>query len=77
MTEAYIYDSIRSPRGKGRKDGSLHEVSSVALSSAILKELAKRNQLSTSEISDVIWGNVTQIGEQGGCLARSAVLHAK
>ena len=77
MTEAYIYDSIRSPRGKGRKDGSLHEVSSVALSSAILKELAKRNQLSTSEISDVIWGNVTQIGEQGGCLARSVVLHAK
>ena len=77
MTEAYIYDSIRTPRGKGRKDGSLHEVSSVALSSGILKEIEKRNNLDTSKIADVIWGNVTQIGEQGGCLARSAVLHAK
>ena len=74
MTEAYIFDSIRSPRGKGRSDGSMHEISSVKLSSIILQALKTRSQLDTSLIEDVIWGNVTQIGEQGGCLARSAVL---
>ena len=74
MTTAYIYDAIRSPRGKGRPDGSLHEVSSVKLSSMMLQALKTRNNLETSLLDDVIWGNVTQIGEQGGCLARSAVL---
>ncbi len=74
MTEAYIYDAIRSPRGKGRKDGSLHEVTAVRLSAAVLNELAARNNLDTSAVEDVIWGNVTQVMEQGGCLARSAVL---
>ena len=74
MTTAYIYDTIRSPRGKGRPDGSLHEVSSVKLSSMMLQALKTRNNLETSLLDDVIWGNVTQIGEQGGCLARSAVL---
>ena len=74
MTTAYIYDAIRSPRGKGRPDGSLHELSSVKLSSMMLQALKTRNNLETSLLDDVIWGNVTQIGEQGGCLARSAVL---
>ena len=74
MTVAYIYDTIRSPRGKGRSDGSLHEMSSVKLSSTMLQALKSRNSLDTSLLEDVIWGNVTQIGEQGGCLARSAVL---
>ena len=74
MTTAYIYDTIRSPRGKGRPDGSLHELSSVKLSSMMLQALKTRNNLETSLLDDVIWGNVTQIGEQGGCLARSAVL---
>ena len=74
MTTAYIYDAIRSPRGKGKPDGSLHELSSVKLSSMILQALKTRNNLETSLLDDVIWGNVTQIGEQGGCLARSAVL---
>ena len=74
MTTAYIYDTIRSPRGKGRPDGSLHELSSVKLSSMMLQALKTRNNLETSLVDDVIWGNVTQIGEQGGCLARSAVL---
>ena len=74
MTEAFIYDAIRSPRGKGRADGSLQEVTAVALSAQILDHLATRNGLSGPVIEDVIWGNVTQIGEQGGCLARSAVL---
>ncbi|MFV0491137.1 MAG: acetyl-CoA C-acetyltransferase [Pseudorhodobacter sp.] len=74
MTDAYIYDAIRSPRGKGRKDGSLHEVTSVALSAQILNAIQARNGLSGHAVEDVIWGNVTQVGEQGGCLARSAVL---
>ena len=76
MQEAFIYDSVRSPRGKGKSDGSLHELTSVYVSSEILKAIRDRNNLDTSLLDDVIWGNVTQIGEQGGCLARSAVLRA-
>jgi len=74
MTEAFLYDAIRSPRGRGRADGSLNEVTAVALSAQMLDALATRNGLSGHAVEDVIWGNVTQIGEQGGCLARSAVL---
>jgi acetyl-CoA C-acetyltransferase len=74
MTEAYIYDAVRSPRGKGRPDGSLHELTSVALSAKVLNAVKERNGLEGHVIEDVIWGNVTQVGEQGGCLARSAVL---
>ena len=74
MTEAYIYDAVRSPRGKGRLDGSLHELTSVALSAKVLNAVKARNGLEGHAVEDVIWGNVTQVGEQGGCLARSAVL---
>ncbi|EBA14961.1 acetyl-CoA acetyltransferase [Roseobacter sp. SK209-2-6] len=74
MTEAYIYDAIRTPRGKGRKDGSLHEVTSVRLSALTLNAMKERNNLEGHAVEDVIWGNVTQVMEQGGCLARSAVL---
>jgi acetyl-CoA C-acetyltransferase len=74
MTDAYIYDTVRSPRGKGRVDGSLHELTSVALSAKILNAIKDRNGLQGHAVEDVIWGNVTQVGEQGGCLARSAVL---
>jgi acetyl-CoA C-acetyltransferase len=74
MTEAFIYDAVRSPRGKGRPDGSLHEVTSVALSAKVLNAVKERNNLDGHAVEDVIWGNVTQVGEQGGCLARSAVL---
>ncbi len=74
MTEAYIYDAIRTPRGKGRKDGSLHEVTSARLSAQVLNGLKDRNNLEGHAVEDVIWGNVTQVGEQGGCLARTAVL---
>ncbi len=74
MTEAFIYDAVRSPRGRGRADGSLHEVTSVALSARILNAMKDRNGLQGHAVEDVIWGNVTQVGEQGGCLARSAVL---
>lgn len=74
MTEAYIYDAVRTPRGKGRKDGALHEVTSVRLSSQVLNALKERNGFDGHAVEDVIWGNVTQVGEQGGCLARTAVL---
>ncbi len=74
MTEAYIYDAVRTPRGKGRKDGSLHEVTSLAISAGVLNALKERNNLEGHAVEDVIWGNVTQVMEQGACLARSAVL---
>ncbi|WP_417720947.1 acetyl-CoA C-acetyltransferase [Salipiger sp.] len=74
MTDAYIYDAVRTPRGKGRSDGALHEVTSLRLSALTLDALKERNGLDGHAVEDVIWGNVTQVGEQGGCLARSAVL---
>lgn len=74
MTEAYIYDALRTPRGKGRKDGALHEVTALRLSSQTLNAVKERNNLDGHAVEDVIWGNVTQVMEQGGCLARSAVL---
>lgn len=74
MTEAYIYDALRTPRGKGRKDGALHEVTAVRLSALTLNALKDRNNLEGHAVEDVIWGNVTQVGEQGGNLARTAVL---
>ncbi len=74
MTDAFIYDAIRTPRGKGRADGSLHEVTAVRLSALVLDALKERSELDTQAIEDVIWGNVTQVGEQGGCLARTAVM---
>jgi len=75
MTDAYIYDAVRSPRGRGRPDGSLHEVTALSLSAQMLNAVAARNGIAgAGAVEDVIWGNATQIGEQGGCLARSAVL---
>ncbi|MGB3689265.1 MAG: acetyl-CoA C-acetyltransferase [Jannaschia helgolandensis] len=72
--EAYIYDAIRTPRGKGRKDGSLHEVTAARLSADVLNALKDRNGFEGHAVEDVIWGNATQVAEQGGCLARTAVL---
>jgi acetyl-CoA C-acetyltransferase len=74
MTDAYIYDAVRSPRGKGRKDGALHEVTALRLSAQMLDAVKDRSGLEGDAVEDVIWGNVTQVGEQGGCLARTAVL---
>jgi acetyl-CoA C-acetyltransferase len=74
MTEAYIYDAIRTPRGRGRPDGGLHEVTALRLSAVVLDALRERSGLPENAVEDVIWGNVTQVAEQGGCLARSAVL---
>ncbi|ARE83860.1 putative acyltransferase [Roseovarius mucosus] len=74
MSDAYIYDTVRTPRGKGRKDGALHEVTAARLSAQVLNALKSRNGLDGHAVEDVIWGNVTQVMEQGGCLARTAVL---
>ncbi len=74
MNDAYIFDAVRTPRGRGRKDGSLHEVTAVRLSALTLNAIKERSGLDTSAVEDVIWGNATQVGEQGGCLARTAVL---
>ncbi|WP_371169220.1 acetyl-CoA C-acetyltransferase [Aliiroseovarius sp. 2305UL8-7] len=76
MTDAYIYDAVRTPRGKGKKDGTLHEVTAVRLSALALNALKERNNLEGHAVEDVIWGNVTQVGEQGACLARSSVLYS-
>ncbi len=76
MTEAYIYDAVRTPRGKGKPDGRLHQVPAVRLSALMLNAIKERNGLEGHAVEDVIWGNVTQVGEQGACLARSAVLYS-
>ena len=73
---AYVYDHVRTPRGRGRPDGSLHEVSSVSLVAQLLRELADRNELDTSLIDDVILGCAQPVGEQGSNIARAAVINA-
>jgi len=74
--EAYIYDAVRTPRGKGKKDGSLHGVTPLRLAETALRALATRNQLDTSIIDDVVLGCVEPVGEQGACIGRVAVLAA-
>ncbi len=74
MADAFIYDAVRTPRGKGRKDGSLHEVTAVRMGATILNALKERSDLAGDEFEDVIWGNATQVMEQGGCLARTTVM---
>ena len=76
MIEAYIYDAVRTPRGKGKKDGSLHQATPVWLLRTLLQALQQRNQLDTSLVDDVVLGCVTPVGEQGADIARTAVLDA-
>jgi len=76
MAEAYIYDAVRTPRGKGKKDGSLHEITSLSLATQVLEALRDRNNLDTSKVDDVILGCVSPVGEQGSDIARTAVLTA-
>ena len=65
MSEAFVFDAIRTPRGKGKKDGSLHEVKPVTLLSGLLRELQARHDFDTAEVEDVVMGCVTPIGDQG------------
>ncbi|MCX7961435.1 MAG: acetyl-CoA C-acetyltransferase [Burkholderiales bacterium] len=76
MPEAMIFDAIRTPRGRGKSSGALYEVKPVALLAGILKELARRNDLDTAEVDDVVMGCVTPVGEQGSCIAKTAALAA-
>jgi acetyl-CoA C-acetyltransferase len=77
MTDAYIYDAVRTPRGRGKKDGALHEVTALRLATQVLQALRERNQLDTSRVDDVILGCVSPVGEQGSDIARMAVLNAE
>jgi acetyl-CoA C-acetyltransferase len=76
MAEAYIYDAVRTPRGKGKNTGSLHEITALSLATHALKAIKDRNNLDTSKVDDVVLGCVTPIGEQGSDIARIAVLNA-
>lgn len=76
-TDAYIYDAIRTPRGRGKSSGSLHEVKPVTLVAGLLQELARRNNLKdTSLVDDVVLGCVTAVGDQGADIAKVASLAA-
>ena len=77
MTEAYIYDATRTPRGKGKKNGSLHEITALQLATQQLEAIRDRNNLDTSFIDDVVLGCVSPMGEQGADIARAAALNAK
>lgn len=76
MTDAYIYDHVRTPRGKGRPDGALHEVPAVQLAAQVLRALGERSALDTQLIDDVVLGCAQPVGEQGGNIARAAVIAA-
>ncbi len=76
MADAYIYDAVRTPRGKGKKDGSLHEITALSLAAQVLEALRDRNGLDTSKVDDVMLGVVSPVGEQGADIARTAVLTA-
>ena len=76
MSEALIYDHVRTPRGKGKKDGSLHQATPVWLLRGLLQSLQQRLDLDTALVDDVVLGCVTPVGEQGADIARTAVLDA-
>ena len=76
MSHAYIYEHLRTPRGKGKKDGSLHQAAPVWLLRSLLQALQQRLDLDTALVDDVVLGCVTPVGEQGADIARTAVLDA-
>ncbi len=76
MADAFIFDAVRTPRGRGKDSGSLHTIKPVDLMVSVLQGLRDRNGLDTSQVDDVVVGCVTQVGDQGACIARSASLLA-
>ena len=76
MTEAYIYDAVRTPRGKGKSDGSLHEITPVNLAAQVLEAVRDRNNIDSAEIEDIAFGCVSPVGEQGAVITRSAIWQA-
>ena len=76
MTEAYIYDHVRTPRGRGKTDGSLHEVTTLNLATQVLEGIKERNKLDTAQVDDVVMGIVDPVGEAGGDIPRMAAICA-
>jgi acetyl-CoA C-acetyltransferase len=76
MADAYVYDAIRTPRGRGKKDGSLHEVPAVRLAAKTLAAIRDRNGLDTSTVDDIIFGCVDPVGEAGSVIPRAAAFEA-
>jgi acetyl-CoA C-acetyltransferase len=75
-TEAYIFDAVRTPRGRGKKDGSLHSVKPITLLTTVLHALQERNSLDTAQVDDIVMGCVTAVGDQGADIAKTAALAA-
>ena len=76
MSEAFVFDAIRTPRGKGKKDGSLHAVKPINLLAGLLTELQSRNDFDTAQVDDIVMGIVSPVGEQGSVLPKVAALKA-
>ena len=76
MPDCYVYDTVRTPRGRGKKDGALHEVTALELATQVLRAVRDRNALDTSFVDDVVMGCVDPVGEAGADIARTAVLNA-
>lgn len=76
MPDCFVYDAVRTPRGRGKKDGALHEVTALELASQSLRAIRDRNGLDTSLVDDVVMGCVDPVGEAGADIARTAVLNA-
>ncbi|WP_070156156.1 acetyl-CoA C-acetyltransferase [Sphingobium phenoxybenzoativorans] len=74
--EAFIYDAVRTPRGRGKKDGSLHDITPIQLATQMLEAVRDRTAIDTADVDDVILGCVTPVGEQGAVIGRAAVLNA-
>ncbi|MFC5584771.1 acetyl-CoA C-acetyltransferase [Nitratireductor kimnyeongensis] len=77
MADAYVYDAVRTPRGRGKKDGSLHEVPAVRLGAKVLEAVRDRNGLDTAKVDDIIFGCVDPVGEAGSVIPRSAAFEAR
>ena len=76
MTDVYIYDHVRTPRGRGKKDGSLHEVPSVRLAAGVLQALRDRNELDTANVDDIIMGCVDPVMDAGSVIPKAAAFEA-
>ena len=76
MPDAFIYDHVRTPRGRGKPDGALHEVTALRLAETALRAIRERNDLDTRQVDDVVFGCVDPVGEAGGDIARAAALVA-
>jgi acetyl-CoA C-acetyltransferase len=77
MTDVFVYDAVRTPRGRGKKDGSLHEVPAVRRGAKVLEAVRDRNNINTANVDDIIFGCVDPVGEAGSVIPRSAAFEAR